>query len=171
MSGEKPLSKRGATLLGLAVMSAGVAVVLASILAGPEKFHAPRWVVGSAGGAFLVFGAWTAAIYARGFDPKNPRETLPSPAVQLAVFIPGMLLFAAPFHWVAFGPGPRQFSTTLSIPFLSLRQTGNGLGGRIAFGVGALLADAILVAAIVRLTRQMREAQTDAAPAATGQNS
>src|SRR5215471_8533403 len=155
MSLERPLSKRGSILLGLVVAALGIGIVLLSFFASPEKFQAPRWVVACVGGAFLFFGGWIAALYILGYDPKRP-ETLPSPAVQLAVFVPGMLLFAAPFHWVAFGPGPRQFSTTVSIPFLAVHKTGGAMGGRIAFGVGAVLMDAILVGSVVRLVRQMR---------------
>jgi hypothetical protein len=152
---EKPLAKNGSIFVGLALALAGVAIVLVSVYAESEKFHAPRWVVGSVGGAFLFFGAWTAALYALGYDPQRPNETLPSPAVQLAVFIPGILLFAAPFHWIAFGPGPRQFSMTFSIPFLSARHPGGSVVGRILFGFGAILVDVLLVATVVRLVRQM----------------
>lgn len=155
MTEEKPLSKNGSIFVGLVLALAGVGIILLSVYADSAKFHAPRWVVGSMGGAFLFFGAWTAAVYALGYDPQRSDETLPSPAVQLAVLIPGILLFAAPFHWIAFAPGPRQFSTTISIPFISVRQSGGGLGGRFMFGIGALLVDAILVAAVVRLVRQI----------------
>ena len=64
-----------------------------------------------------------------------------------------MLLFAAPFHWIAFGPGPRQFSMSFSIPFLSMRSGASETPGRIAFGLGAVAIDVILVAAVVRLVR------------------
>ena len=155
MTDEKPLSKRGTILVGLVLALAGVAIILVSVYGDSGKFNAPRWVVGSMGGAFLFFGIWTAVAYAMGYDPRRSEETLPSPSVQLAVLIPGILLFAAPFHWVAFGPGPRQFSMTFSIPFLSVRHPGGAVVGRILFGFGALLVDAILVAAVVRLVRQM----------------
>jgi hypothetical protein len=151
----KPLSKGGTVIVGVALALAGVAIILTSVYADSERFHAPRWVVSSMGGAFLFFGAWTAVAYALGYDPKRSDQTLPSPAVQLAVFIPGILLFAAPFHWVAFGPGPRQFSTTFSIPFLSVRSPGGAVVGRGMFGIGALLVDVLLVATVVRLVHRI----------------
>ena len=159
MGENKPLSRSGAVLLGSVVALAGAAIVGVAIFGNADRFHAPRWVVGAVGGAFLVFGAWTAAVYALGYDPERPQETLPSPLVQLLVLVPGMLLFAAPFHWIAFGPGPRQFSASFSIPFLSIRRGAPELPGRAAFGLGALLLDIILVAAVIRLarTRKSRE--------------
>jgi len=156
MSADRPLSRKASILAGIACASVGVAIILVSLFADSRGFQAPRWVVACAGGAFLFFGGWLAALYATGYDPQLSEQTLPSPAIQLAVFVPGMLLLAAPFHWVAFGPGPRQFSTTLSLPFLAVHRSGGSMGGRIAFGVGAVLMDAILVGSVVRLVRQMR---------------
>jgi hypothetical protein len=129
----------------------GIAVVAVAIFGNADGFHAPRWVVGAVGGAFLFFGGWTAAVNARGYDPERPQETLPSPFVQLIVLVPGLLLFAAPFHWIAFGPGPRQFSMSFSIPFLSMRPGVSEIPGRIAFGLGAVAIDVVLIAAVVRL--------------------
>ncbi len=157
MSGDEPTSRGSAILIGTIVALTGLAIVSAAIWGNADKFHAPRWVVGACGGAFLFFGGWTAAAYALGYDPQRPEETLPSPGVQLMAFVPGMLLFATPFHWIAFGPGPREFSATLSIPFLSTRTGSSGLSGRIAFGLGAILIDAILVATVIRLVRTGRQ--------------
>ena len=156
MSDDKPVSPQGAIAIGSIVAAAGAAIVTVSIFGNGEGFHAPRWVVGACGGAFLVFGGWVAAVYALGYDPARPEETLPSPVVQLAVLVPGILLFAVPFHWVAFGRGPREFSTTVSIPLLSTTGRASGLSGRIAFGLGALLIDALLLFTAVRLVRSRR---------------
>lgn len=142
--------------MGLAVGIVGFVIVGVALFAGEQGFHAPRWVVACVGGAFLFFGGWIAAIYATGFDPARPDETLPPPLVQLAVLLPGLLCFAAPFHWIAFWPGPRQFSTSFSLPFLSVRGSSSGLSGRIAFGAGAVLIDALVVASAVRLLRRAR---------------
>jgi hypothetical protein len=165
MSAGRPLSRKASFLVGVACAAAGIAIVLVSVFADSKGFHAPRWVVASAGGAFVFFGGWTAALYAMGYDPQRDAQTLPSPAVQLAVLIPGLLLFAAPFHWVAFGPGPRQFSTSFGLPFFSVHRTDGSVGGRIAFGLGALLVDALLVACVARLVRQMLRARAIREPA------
>jgi drug/metabolite transporter (DMT)-like permease len=135
VSENRSLSNPGPILLGLGLVVAGVAVILIAIFGSADKFHAPRWVAAAAGGAFLFLGGWTAAAYALGYDPARPQETLPSSLLQLLFFVPGLLLFGAPFHWIAFGRG------TVGLP------------GRIAFGLGAILIDGILVAAVVRLAR------------------
>jgi hypothetical protein len=153
---DRPTSRRTAVVVGSAVALAGAFIVAVSIFGGAEKFEAPRWVVGACGGAFLVFGGWTAAVYGRGYDPSRSPETLPSPWIQLAVLVPGLLVFAAPFHWIAFGPGPRHFSTSVSIPFLSTRTGSGETVGRILFGVGAVLIDAIIIVSVIRLVREGR---------------
>lgn len=156
MSEQATPSKTQSMLIGLLVAGIGLAIIAVAFLAPERKFEAPRWVVGCVGGAFLFFGGYLAAIMAGGYDPLRAKETLPPPLVQLAWFIPGFLCFAAPFHWIAFWPGPRKFTSSFSLPFVSVRTGSGGLGGRIAFGFGALLIDAILVATVVRLLREAR---------------
>lgn len=165
MNRNKQTSRTTAILVGVLVALTGVAIIGVAYFASPEGFGAPRWFVACVGGAFLFFGGWTAALYASGYDPERPNETLPSARVQLMVLIPGMLFFAAPFHWIAFGPGPRQFSSSFSIPFLATRQATSGLSGRVMFGIGALLIDAILVGAGIRLVRASRAKERRAAGA------
>jgi len=48
-------------------------------------------------------------------------------------------LMIAVFGWVAFGPGPRQFSTMIALPFVSYYARSGELSGRIAFGCSTLL--------------------------------
>ena len=155
MAAEKEIGRNGAIALGTLVALTGVAIVGVALFAKGDGFHSPRWVVACAGAAFLFFGGWTAALYALGYDPKRPKETLPRPGIQLLVLVPGLLLFAAPFHWIAFGRGPRAFSSTFSLPFFAARGRASETTGRVMFGVGCLLIDAIIVAAVVRLTREM----------------
>ena len=152
--GEREISPRGAILLGLLVAAVGIAIIAAAAWAPQKDVHAPRWVAASAGGAFMLFGSWTAVVYALGYDPKRSAETLPPPLVQLAFFVPGIALLALPFHWVAFAPGPRAFSGSFSLPFLSISRRAGELSGRIAFGAGAVLMDLMIVAVAVRLLRR-----------------
>ena len=158
------MSRNGAIALGLGVALVGAVIVVVSFFGSSQKFHAPRWVVASIGGAFLFFGGWLAAVYARGYDPKRPQETLPSAKIQLVVLVPGLLLFAAPFHWIAFGRGPRAFSSTFSLPFLSISGRASEMSGRVMFGLGALLIDIIMVTAAMRLLRSGRRGDTMTSP-------
>lgn len=153
---DKPPSPSGAILTGTLMMVVGIGIVGLALVGHEKSLNAPRWVVACVGGAAFVFGWWATRIYGRGYDPSRPEESPLSPALERLFFIPGMLLFAAPFHWIAFGPGPRQFSTSFSIPFLARNSTTTGLPGRIAFGLGALLLDAILVAGVIGISRRAR---------------
>jgi hypothetical protein len=153
-NGEREMSRRGAIIMGAVVAAVGIAIIALAAWAPGEKFHAPRWVVAGAGGAFLFFGSYLAVIYALGFDPKRSEETLPPPLVQLAFFVPGLTLFALPFHWVAFGPGPRAFSGSISLPFVTVSQRSSELSGRIMFGIGAVLTDLLIVGVTIRLLRK-----------------
>ena len=49
-------------------------------------------------------------------------------------------LFAAIFGWIAFGPGERNFSSTVDLPFWRSTGRGNEWLGRAMFGFGALMA-------------------------------
>lgn len=150
----REMSRRAAIVLGALVAAVGLGIVAVSMWAPGEKFNAPRWVVAAAGGAFVFFGSWTAIVYALGYDPRRSDETLPPPLVQLAFFAPGLTLFVLPFHWVAFGPGPRAFSGSLSLPFVSASQRSGETSGRILFGVGAVLVDLMILGVCVRLIRR-----------------
>jgi phosphotransferase system glucose/maltose/N-acetylglucosamine-specific IIC component len=153
---ERGMSRRGVVALGSVVALVGLAVLAVSVWGPPEKFESPRWVIGAVGGSFLFLGVWTAVLYARGYDPKNPSATMPSPRVQFAVLVPAMILFVIPFHWVAFWPGPRRFETSFSSPSLSGSGTSHGWMGRAVFGAGAILTDAMIVGLVVSLVRRMR---------------
>jgi hypothetical protein len=85
-------------------------------------------------------------------------------AIRVASLVLGLAivgLMGALFGWVAFGPGPREFSTTVSIPFLAGRWGSSALSGRIAFGIGAVLLALMFVACgvsgVTRLFRTHRE--------------
>jgi len=150
----RAMSPRAAIGTGALVAAVGIAILALSVWAPGDKFQAPRWVVAAIGGAFVFFGGWTAIVYAMGYDPKRGDETLPPPLVQLAFFAPGLTLFAVPFHWVAFGPGPRAFSGGVSLPFVTISRGTGELSGRIWFGIGAILIDLLIVGVSIKLIRR-----------------
>jgi hypothetical protein len=57
--------------------------------------------------------------------------------------------------WVAFGRGPRHFTSTLTLPFLPLRWQGGELSGRIAFGASTVFLAIMFVACGVSGARRL----------------
>jgi hypothetical protein len=63
-------------------------------------------------------------------------------AIRVANLVLGMTilgLLVAVFGWVSFGSGPRRFSSTLWLPFMTRQWASSELSGRIVFGAGTLL--------------------------------
>jgi hypothetical protein len=136
------LSPRGAWLFALTFWTAGLAIIgvaLGWIPIAAQDIHAPRWVGGAAGVTFI----------AAGFAPLVGRwgpASIMSQIVSAGVVLPLTLVA----NWVAFGPGVRQFSGGLSFGFFALSQRTSELSGRIAFGIGAILLDILIVMFVVR---------------------
>lgn len=56
------------------------------------------------------------------------------------------------FNWVSFGPGTREFSGGISIPFLTINfDQANEIIGRIIFGIPTLFMDLVLVLVIYQM--------------------
>ena len=153
------LSGRAAIFTGLLSFLCGAAVLAAATGLLPThqgSLEAPRWVVGCAGIIFMA-GALV---------PLNAAFGLPD-WVNRLVGLTVALGLAIVFNWIAFFPGERHFSgTTFSVPGLQISGGTSQLTGRIMFGLGALLADAILLHG---LWRQLRPGRTPAPPAAGGE--
>jgi hypothetical protein len=136
--------------LGVLTAAMGVFVILLALGVIPSNagsWHAPGWVGALAGLAFLFGGAAVVMQTAITGD-RGPDGDLPATAPRwlraiyylMVLAIVGAL--AAVGSWVAFGPGERAFTAT--IPFLGERVAGQ-TQGRIAFGLGAVLAWIMLV--------------------------
>jgi hypothetical protein len=103
--------------------------------------HTPRWVVGAAGVLFATGG----------FVPLASSGRVSSRTGQWMGLLMAIAL-AAVFHWIAFGPGTRQFSgssSVLGIPIGSANPSERN--GRIVFGTVAVLLDLCLVLGAWRL--------------------
>jgi hypothetical protein len=140
-----PISPLGAVLFALAFALAGGAIVALSagwIPSSPGAMHAPRWVLAAAGIMFIAGGF-------------TPLAQLAGERSWLAWISAGaaMVCLALIFNWIAFGPGSRQFSGSMSVGPLSSSALTDERSGRILFGVFALLLDAMLVAFAVRWIR------------------
>ena|SRR5258706_11866766 len=126
-----------------------------------------RMVVGvvllAAGSALATLGIFRAA------DPAEPLAFLAIPAGLVFVFGGALVLLPAKlqlpfaalmvtslavlFDWVAFGPGERQFTSSLGVGGGRVTWTGGELAGRAFFGVFALLMDIAAIGLWLRLVR------------------
>ena len=86
-----------------------------------ENFSAPRWVVTAAGMAFALAGLMVSINAAKDFSGADHRYLQ---WIYNALVILLMLAFTVPFHWVAFGPGEREFSSTVGIGPVSVSKSG-----------------------------------------------
>jgi hypothetical protein len=109
-------------VVGLPIMA--LAIGLIAPRAG--SMQAPSWVVFLAGFSFSLAGLLILV----------PREMTRLHGCLGTVF---MAVFASIFDWVAFGPGERHFSGGVSIGPMFTSSTSSELGGRIMFGVPAVL--------------------------------
>lgn len=138
--------EQGNLWFGLLFAAVGAFIMLVAIdvIHSPdENFHAPRWVVLVAGLTFFVAGVYVSLIDPR-FEAMQDSWwfQIILKTVQLAV--PLSLLIV--FNWVAFGGGERKFSSSVSIPFLTIStENSNQLMGRCVFGSVAVLSDLVLV--------------------------
>ena len=140
---------------GMAVICllAGAAIVALAAGVSPSdeaKFRAPHWVVGCAGGVFMLAGIMIA---------------LPPTMLRVQQFLGAVLLslFASIFGWIAFGPGPRAFSGSVSFGSISTAAPSDASAGRFVFGIAAVLIGLCAVFAWVKWLRALfAQSQGDA---------
>lgn len=140
---------RGVVWLGLIIMLAGISLIWMGLYGDPENIHAPRWVIEISGMAFLGAGVGVALMDSM-FNAVR-KNVFFSWIQSLALLsMPVCLLIA--FNWVAFGPGEREFSMSISIPFLSgyFENSPEWLG-RLAFGIPTAFMDLIVGGAVLKV--------------------
>ena len=147
---------RGAVFIGIIAMLCGVYPILVGlgvvhVRRAPE---AQPWVAIAMGGMFVLAGlaiingyAVAGASRADGSLPDNAPFFVRVTQYVLGVGIVG-LMFAV-FAWVAFGPGERHFSSSISLPFWSSSEHSSERSGRIAFGIAAGFMGLFLVLSAV----------------------
>jgi len=114
-------------LFAVMPVAMGGFIVAMAIWGDDSGMHAPRWVVAAAGGVFVLAGLMILG------------QNLPWFAGLSAALM--VTLFGAAVSWVSFGPGERQFTSTLSLPFIAVSGPGNQILGRLCFAPGAILLD------------------------------
>jgi hypothetical protein len=133
-------------------MVAGVFIFLMSIdiIHVPEEnFSAPRWLVAVVG---LVFTLAGMMVIVQGLSSRYG-DFLPK-YVYNGLLLVFMVLFALPVHWVAFGSGERQFSSSVGMSNLSVTQSSTGeIEGRLVFGIGAIIMDFIIIYIVYKIIK------------------
>ena len=156
-----PLSPRAAVAFGLVVSGMGVLIVLLAVGIIPgalASLEAPRWVVASAGLAFVLAGAAMIVGYAvaGGVGPDGDLPAGTPRWVRVTQYLLGLGIISAlgaVATWVAFGPGPRAF--TVTPPWVG-RGPGDETVGRAVFGIGAVLMWIFLAVFVVVSVKRIR---------------
>src|SRR5258706_3814583 len=134
------MSPGGRLAVGLALCAAGLGFAAYGLLdpaapIQPDRFIAlPIGIVFASAGVLLAF----------------PRASLKPRSVWGTLVIAG---FAVISNWIAFGPGERHFSGSVGGAGIAVSGPVGDLTGRIAFGIGAVLLDAVLIFSLVKLVR------------------
>jgi len=134
----------------------GAGVVHAAPVASPP----PAWVPIAAGLVFVCGGLAVMLDYgiAGGVGADGDFRPGTPMAVRVLNLVLGLLivgLMTAIFGWVAFGRGPRAFTTVVSLPFASTRWRSGEMSGRIAFGAATVLMTLMFVACGVSGVRRL----------------
>ena len=158
------LSPKAAVAWGLFCALIGAIPILGSlgILELDNAPDVPDWVIGCAGLLFVMAGAGIVNGYAiaGGVGPDGDLRRGTPLAVRLIQYALGLGvigLFAAIFGWIAFAPGERRFSSTLSLPFLTRSSSGGDMVGRVLFGIVAVGSVVPFVALAIRALRSIRD--------------
>jgi hypothetical protein len=131
--------------MGLFFMACGLMIVsmAAGLITPTDPGTAPAWVPACGGLTFVAAGLLVIVDF--GVARVGPDGQLVSDtplAIQLVSLLLALAvvgLLAAIAGWIAFGPGPRVFTTTFSIPFVARRYQSGELSGRIVFGFSTVL--------------------------------
>lgn len=164
MGPSQQLSPRGAVIMGLLFIACGAFPILIGLgVITPSNVGrdpAPAWVIVATGLAFVSAGLAMILDYAVAGGVGADGDLKPGTplVIRAANLLLGMMivgLMLAIFGWIAFAPGPRHFSTSVSLPFISQRWQSNDLTGRIAFGFGTLLFAVLFVGGSIAGVRRL----------------
>ena len=165
MSDIRDVPPKTGILMGTAFTAAGLMIVFIAldwIHVDPSSIHAPRWVLAVCGGIFALPGIGMlyyafvnlAGGGGRAGAGRAGRGARDGPPVLLKLI--GLTVtvgMAAVFGWVAFGSGERHFSGGIGLGPIHLGGSSSGAGGRVVFGIGAVLIGALAVWGVIAWLR------------------
>jgi hypothetical protein len=152
----RPAAPSGLAARLLTVLFGGVFVAVGGLIVAvalghvPARLAAPPWVVAAAGSVFIAGGGLVI------FEAFPVR-----PAFKKALHIAFIAALALPFNWTAFGSGEREFTRTTSVDGTRRSAPASEASGRLAFGIGAVILDVIVLAYLVALVRGRPRDETD----------
>ncbi len=156
------LSRRGAAAMGAAFIGVGIFPILIGLgIIQPTERDAPAWVAAAAGVMFVCAGLSIVVDFAiaDGVGPDGDFKPGTPTAIRAANLVLGLAivgLMASVSGWIAFGPGPRRFTSTLTLPFWPIRWQSEGIMGRVGFGVATVLLAVMFVACGVSGVARLR---------------
>jgi hypothetical protein len=153
--------------MGLLFVACGVPPILIGLgVLTPSNLDptTPSWVAVCAGLMFAVAGLLIILDFAigHGIGPDGDFQPGTPFAVRLANFLLGMTivgLMISVFGWVSFGSGPRRFTSTLWLPFMTRHWVSGELSGRIVFGAATVLMVVMFVACTAVGIERLRRAR------------
>jgi hypothetical protein len=161
-SSRNSLTPRQAVGFGLLTIAMGFTPLLSRFAAArPHRpGDAPPWVTLLIGAVFVIGGVALIVGYgiARDIGPNGELEPNAPAGVRVFQRLLGFGLVASMCgvaSWVAFGKGKRNFSTTVSLPFISWHPQSGDLPGRIVFGAAAVSMAAALVVVVIATARRL----------------
>ena len=160
-AGQSKLTPRAAVLWGLFCVAVSAMPILGGL--GVIDLHptqgTPGWVGVAAGGMFLLAGLTLIVDGASGAIGVDGQVSADAPqwvhVFQSVIGLGIVAMMGAITSWIAFAPGERHFSTTISLPFAWWRPASSDTAGRWAFGIAAVLIWCIIAAVIVVSGRRL----------------
>ena len=160
-SSQTKLTPRSAIVFGLVCVAASALPILGGLRVIDLKPapDTPQWLGVVAGGAFLLAGITLIVDGASGAIGSDGQLATDAPG-WLHVFQSLMGLgivgtMGAIATWIAFGPGERHFSTTISLPFGWWHPSNSDATGRWGFGIAAVVIWCIIASVIVASIRRL----------------
>lgn len=143
MSKENTPYFKGAFWLGLLILIPSAWLLYKALTADSASLNAPKWI-GVAFALMFLNAAITVTLLDAAFNKFRESGWFAYSQAGAILSIP--LLFALMLNWVAFGPGVREFSGGVGIPFLFFSfGNANSIVGRVVFAIPALLMDVFAV--------------------------